>query len=150
FLNERVLTPESLGAAKASLDAAALLGRRTAEMHIALGTSSDAEAFAAEPFTAEDLERDARRIEAQITTTLEALKSRLASLDDPTSDSVGLLLSRRLDLIARSRSITGSTAAGQRIRIHGDYHLGQTLRTHSNSAAGDFVLLDFEGEPARP
>ena len=36
---------------------------------------------------------------------------------------------------------------GQRIRIHGDYHLGQTLHTAANG--GDFVLLDFEGEPAR-
>jgi len=34
--------------------------------------------------------------------------------------------------------------AGQRIRIHGDYHLGQVLR-----ARGDYVILDFEGEPAR-
>ena len=49
--------------------------------------------------------------------------------------------------------------AGQRIRIHGDYHLGQTLRTapegNSDSRVeenqkGDFVLIDFEGEPARP
>ena len=44
-------------------------------------------------------------------------------------------------------------AAGQRIRIHGDYHLGQTLRTGAKDGAaaeGDFILLDFEGEPARP
>lgn len=150
FLNERMAIPESLHSAKVSFDAAGLLGRRTADMHIALGTSSDSEAFVAEPFTVEDLERDARRIEAQLTATLEALKSRLAILDDSTSDSAGLLLSRRLDLIARSRSITGSNAAGQRIRIHGDYHLGQTLRTAVESRAGDFVLLDFEGEPARP
>jgi maltose alpha-D-glucosyltransferase/alpha-amylase len=38
--------------------------------------------------------------------------------------------------------------SGKKIRIHGDYHLGQTLRTASNG--GDFMLLDFEGEPARP
>jgi maltose alpha-D-glucosyltransferase/alpha-amylase len=45
-------------------------------------------------------------------------------------------------------------AAGQRIRIHGDYHLGQTLRTKARAGAeangnGDFVVIDFEGEPAR-
>jgi maltose alpha-D-glucosyltransferase/alpha-amylase len=43
-------------------------------------------------------------------------------------------------------------AAGKKFRIHGDYHLGQTLRVASDSApsGGDFVMLDFEGEPARP
>jgi maltose alpha-D-glucosyltransferase/alpha-amylase len=66
-----------------------------------------------------------------------------------------LLLSRRLELFARAHAITASAPAGQRIRIHGDYHLGQTLRTGSPSTEpgaepGDFILLDFEGEPARP
>jgi maltose alpha-D-glucosyltransferase/alpha-amylase len=44
-------------------------------------------------------------------------------------------------------------SCGQRIRIHGDYHLGQTLRTGDAklpAGGGDFVLIDFEGEPARP
>jgi maltose alpha-D-glucosyltransferase/alpha-amylase len=54
----------------------------------------------------------------------------------------------------RSRHLPTLSAAGQRIRIHGDYHLGQTLRTvgknGSTASDGDFVLLDFEGEPARP
>ncbi len=144
--------------ARPSLEAAALLGRRTAEMHLALSIPADAPAFAAEPFTQEDLERDARRIEAQVASTMEALKLKLPTLDDPTTDTAGLLLSRRLELIARSRAITDFIAAGQRIRIHGDYHLGQTLRvagaatgpeTEPAARSGDFVLLDFEGEPAR-
>ena len=107
-----------------------------------------------EPMTSEDLARDAERIEAQIKSTLDALKLKLATLDDTASDAAGLLLSRRPELIRRARSIAALEAPGQRIRIHGDYHLGQTLRTaqiaNSPAGGGDFVLIDFEGEPARP
>jgi maltose alpha-D-glucosyltransferase/alpha-amylase len=129
------------------LDAASLLGRRTAEMHLALATPTENPAFAAEPFTAEDLTADADRISAQLARTLEALKSAFTSLaDETTTDSAASLLSRRLELLTRSRVITeiSPEKAGQRIRIHGDYHLGQVLR-----ARGDYVILDFEGEPAR-
>jgi maltose alpha-D-glucosyltransferase / alpha-amylase len=133
-----------------TVEAAALLGRRTAEMHLALATPTDEPAFAAEPFSAEDLARDARRIDAQIVNALEALKSKLAGLNDLVADDAALLLSRRRELIRRAHAIEELEAAGKRIRIHGDYHLGQTLRTKGEREGGDFVLLDFEGEPARP
>jgi maltose alpha-D-glucosyltransferase / alpha-amylase len=130
-----------------SLDAAALLGRRTAEMHLALATPTDNPAFTPEPFTPEALAADAERIYIQITRTLEALKRSFTTLPDGlATDSAALILSRRLDLLRRARAITEGPPqeAGLRIRIHGDYHLGQVLR-----ARGDFVILDFEGEPAR-
>lgn len=158
FLNDRGPDQEAREHAGPSLEAAALLGRRTAEMHLALATPTSDPAFAAEPFTSEDLARDAHRIDDQITSTLEALKIKLSTLKDLTADDAALLLSRRIDLLARANAITASTATGQRIRIHGDYHLGQTLRTvnsaqepttQSGKDTGDFVLLDFEGEPAR-
>ena len=158
FLNDRKPRNEALEYARTSLEAAALLGRRTAQMHLALATPTGDPAFAAETFTSEDLTRDARQIDAQITSTLEALKLKLSTLKDLTADAAALLLSRRIDLFARANAITASTAAGQRIRIHGDFHLGQTLRTRGTSLKpeegprvepGDFVLIDFEGEPAR-
>jgi maltose alpha-D-glucosyltransferase/alpha-amylase len=141
---------EALKYADTAIEAAALLGRRTAEMHLALAIHTDDPAFAAEPFTEVDQSRDARRIEAQIMSTLDALKLKLPALVDAVADDAALLLSRRRELIARAHGIESGPAAGKRIRIHGDYHLGQTLRTGTDPEPGDFVLLDFEGEPARP
>ena len=136
-----------------TMAAAALLGRRTAEMHIALSSSSTDPAFIPEPFSREDLKTDGLQIESQIRSALEALKLRLPSLDESATDEAGLLLSKRMELIDRSRSIANLASVGKRIRIHGDYHLGQTLRTgaaDNPAGTGDFILLDFEGEPARP
>ena len=148
---ERVEILEDLTGAKATLDAAVLLGRRTAEMHLALSSAGDLPAFASEPMTAKDLERDAQRIEEQIKSTLDALKLKLPSLSDGACDAAGLLIARRPELLKRARTVVDVGETGQRIRIHGDFHLGQTLRTRATWAnkSGDFVVIDFEGEPAR-
>jgi maltose alpha-D-glucosyltransferase/alpha-amylase len=129
-----------------SLDAAALLGRRTAEMHLALATPTRNPAFAAEDFTTADMVASADRIDAQLSLTLAALKRGMSQLNEITADQAALVLSRRLELFVRARAIASATPslAGQRIRIHSDYHLGQVLRSR-----GDYVILDFEGEPAR-
>jgi maltose alpha-D-glucosyltransferase / alpha-amylase len=158
WLSEHQPIPKSLESARSTLEAAALLGRRTAELHLALSSGTNLASFAPEPLQREDLARDAERIEAQIKSTLEALKLKLPKLDDVTCDRASLLLSRRLELIKRARSITAVETAGQRIRIHGDYHLGQTLRVAgagnrsktSATSPVDFMFIDFEGEPARP
>jgi maltose alpha-D-glucosyltransferase/alpha-amylase len=129
-----------------SLDAAALLGRRTAEMHLALATPTQNPAFTAECFTTADLVADADRIDAQLSLTLAALKRGMSQLSETVADSAALILSRRVQLFSRARAIASATPseAGERIRIHGDYHLGQVLRSRN-----DYVILDFEGEPAR-
>ncbi len=158
WLSDPAPVSESLKPVQETLDAAALLGKRTAELHLALASNSNLPAFAPEPLSHENLEHDARRIEAQVRTSIEALKLRLPKLDDIVSERAGLLLSRRTELIERARAIAGVASGGLSIRIHGDYHLGQTLHVPvsgndsggSESATGDFILLDFEGEPARP
>jgi maltose alpha-D-glucosyltransferase/alpha-amylase len=158
WLSEPVAIPEYLEPVRSTLEAAALLGARTAELHLALSNSSTIAAFAPEPLTGDELAHDAAQIELQIKSAFEALKVKLPKLDDATCDQAGLLLSRRSELIERARSILSVVTAGQRIRIHGDYHLGQTLRIATQGSGsdatqdrkGDFVLIDFEGEPARP
>ena len=78
--------------------------------------------------------------------TLAALKRGMPQLTETISDNAAVVLSRRIELYARARAIASATPAdaGMRIRIHGDYHLGQVLRSRN-----DYVILDFEGEPAR-
>ena len=129
-----------------SLAAAALLGQRTAEMHLALATPTENPAFQAEPFTGEDLAADAARIETQLTLSLAALERGMSRLEDSAAVDAAVVLSRREILFSRARALPAASASGfgQRIRIHGDYHLGQVLRSR-----GDYVILDFEGEPAR-
>ena len=135
------------------LNAAALLGQRTAELHLALATPTDNEAFTAAPTTPEDLANDRQRIHQQVTAALDALQSATTKPSTNLTPEITALatelLSHRADLLARIASLTGDPARfGQRIRIHGDYHLGQILRTQSKTAA-DFLIIDFEGEPAR-
>jgi maltose alpha-D-glucosyltransferase/alpha-amylase len=140
-------------AARITLEAAAQLGRRTAQMHLALSAPSELTAFTPEPVTRSDLEQEAEQIAAQIRSNLEVLKRSLPLIDDSITESAGLLLSRRFSLLSRARAIANLPEAGQRIRVHGDFHLGQTLRAKAepdqNGEPGDFVIIDFEGEPAR-
>jgi maltose alpha-D-glucosyltransferase/alpha-amylase len=141
------------------LDAANLLGRRTAEMHLALATSTAGlqpdivSAFAAEPYDALSLAEERERIEQSAAAALNALEAALNNAASPLPPESAALANRLLlqrdALTARLHALQGDPAGfGSRIRIHGDYHLGQLLRAASSDQPG-FLIVDFEGEPAR-
>jgi maltose alpha-D-glucosyltransferase / alpha-amylase len=126
------------------LDAAALLGRRTAEMHLALASPTRDPAFIPEPMNSRDIDLLREELIAHATSAFEALKENVVRLPDGVLERAGLVLSRKTLVLDRFRQLSAKEIHALRTRIHGDYHLGQVLRSK-----GDFVILDFEGEPAR-
>jgi maltose alpha-D-glucosyltransferase/alpha-amylase len=126
------------------LRSAAVLGRRTAELHLALAAVQDA-AFRPETLDVAALDALADDMRAHAHAAVDLLEARRHTLQDAARSQAEILIAARADLAACFDEIRGLRAAGLRIRIHGDYHLGQVLR-----AVEDFFAFGFEGDPARP
>jgi maltose alpha-D-glucosyltransferase/alpha-amylase len=126
------------------LSSAAMLGKRTAEMHLTLA-NAPGPAFAPEPLDGAVIEAVAREMRAHAAASLDLLAQQIGTLNEASRPLAEAVLAERAGLMARFDELAAAGDAGLRIRIHGDYHLGQVLRTEE-----DFVILDFEGEPSRP
>jgi maltose alpha-D-glucosyltransferase/alpha-amylase len=143
-------------AADAALDAAAHMSRRlgaaTRALHDALAAVPD-EDFAPQRATPADVDRWVAAAGAAFDDALAAVMPSTAeayetAAFDAARTALESLAERRAELRAHLDGLGASVGedAGQRIRHHGDYHLGQVLV----DAYGDYAIIDFEGEPARP
>ncbi len=120
------------------------LGETTAGFHAALASETRLEAFAPEAVGAADAALWQHAVDAQAERTFALLGQRLANLAPEVAPLAQAVLAAR-DGAARQLPDRDEATAFDRIRIHGDFHLGQTLRTRDG-----FVIIDFEGEPSRP
>jgi maltose alpha-D-glucosyltransferase/alpha-amylase len=121
------------------------LGQRTAELHIALSKKTGDPAFDPEPADPRDIAAWARHAREGASAAMDRLEQRRTSLDAPTRAAAEQLLARRADLLKTIDTLAPAQAPVTKTRVHGDYHLGQVLLVQN-----DFVITDFEGEPARP
>jgi len=126
-----------------SLAGARLLGRRTAELHLALAEASE-EGLGTEPYTALDQRSNYQSKRNLTGKVLRQLRLRGLRLSGKLAELAQTLVSREAALYKRFEPLLQRRLTVRRSRIHGQYHLGKLLYTGK-----DFMVLDFEGDSSR-
>ncbi len=120
-----------------------LLGVRTAEMHKLLATGTAPE-FAPEPYSLHYQRSLYAGLQSLVRSTFQSQARNMHKLSDEVREDAQYVMDRKDDILNVFKRIYHHKIDVVKIRIHGDYHLGQVLYTGK-----DFVITDFEGEPAR-
>ncbi|MBT8310200.1 MAG: trehalose synthase [Flavobacteriaceae bacterium] len=118
------------------------LAQRTAEMHIALGSEFEETAFTPTHFNGDYVVWLKNRMLYQFQNRLNTIENNIHKLDGLALDLATEFLDKKNLIRRRFVTFDWTKLKGERIRVHGDYHLGQILVKND-----DFYILDFEGEP---
>ena len=128
----------------AYLESARLLGRRTAELHMALASDAEDPAFAPERITPQDQRSIYQSMSGLAMRSTDLLRTQLTRIPPDAREEAKQVLELEPRIASLFKKFLSRRQSTTRIRIHGDYHLGQVLYT-----GHDFVIIDFEGEPTR-
>jgi maltose alpha-D-glucosyltransferase/alpha-amylase len=118
------------------------LGQRTAEMHLALSSDSSNPAFAPETFTANYQRSLYSSLRKLLRDRFGILEASMGKLDPSVQEFAKQVLALEDTILESFAEVYQIKMSAIKMRIHGDYHLGQVLFTGK-----DFVIIDFEGEP---
>jgi maltose alpha-D-glucosyltransferase/alpha-amylase len=127
------------------LESARLLGVRTAELHLALASGAPGSKFSVEPMTQHYLRSLFQSMRSLALQNLHRLRKQMKTLPPDLVPVAQRVIELEPMILQHYRKLVGQYFAAGRIRIHGDFHLGQVLWT-----GRDFLILDFEGDSTIP